>query len=132
MRTRVHQIFASGTSTGADNVANIMVPYSGVIVAAALAVTWQAGASGHTRAELSFQSANQLSTNDATSQIIRVDDRVAIEVGGGEAFAVECVAERDLVGLAIPIDSISKVYAHILVGGNVAWTLCGQLYIATR
>lgn len=122
---RVHQIYAAASSTGGDNVANIMVPYKGMIVAASLVVV--SGTAAAINAELSFQSANQLTQNDATSILIS-----AMWNGAATAPDVECVASGFVNGVAIPVDSISKIYAHLNVAGSVAWRLKGTLWIHTR
>lgn len=122
---RVHQIYAAATSTGGDNVANIMVPYKGVIVAASLEVI--SNSLQLINAELSFQSANQLTQNDATSILIS-----AMFNGQYTAPEGQCIAKNFVNGVAIPVDSISKIYAHLTIGGAAAWRLKGILWIHTR
>lgn len=124
--TRVHQIYAAATSTGGDNVANIMVPYKGCIVASCIQLVYSV--QGVINAELSFQSANQLIQNDATSQIVSTMGQLISTGTADSGYQFTTMVS----GVAIPIDSISKVYAHVSASASGAWRLKGTLWIHCR
>lgn len=127
MQTRLHQIYASGNSAGGDNVANIMVPYSGTIVAVQFSICSAQITS--TKGEISFQSTNQLEVNDPTQILVSASNDFAdLDTTG----ALSARAQSFVVGIAVPINSISKLYMHLKFGGAVTWFAKANIYIATK
>jgi len=111
--TSVHQLYAAATSTGGDAVASLIVPVASRIVAIRCILT-AAAAGAIQRAEISLQSTNQFTTNDAR----QVVHSVMLDIGAGQGD----VASFPQVLCDVPVTEMDRIYAHVLMT-SAAWRL---------
>lgn len=123
MTTRTLQLHATATSTGGDAVCNVMVPQKGRIVAVHFEIYTTGVVTLY--GELSTQSTNQNTTNDASNVIAFCMNSIAQADATG---TIVNTAKTTVQGISIPIDPIQKVYAHLTLSGSAVWRLRALLY----
>lgn len=116
------QLYAAATSTGGDSLAYVMIPKAGRIVAVTLGIYCASTGATPIRAEISLQSTNQLTTNDARNVIfstVRDQNDATMSIPGPQ------------IQTDIPVTEMDRVFLHATFGTSTAWRLVGQILLRT-
>ena len=116
--TSTHQLYASATSVGGDAIAQAIIPVSGRIVAVQMDID-AAAAAAHIRGEMSLQSTNQFTVNDARNILISI----AIDAGNYGSNRVPMQIHCD-----VPVTEMDRVYIHYS-GTSAFWRIVGLFWL---
>lgn len=112
------QFYAAATSVGGDAVATVMIPVAGRISMLHVGGRFAAGCLT-VRLEISLQSTNQFTTNDARNVLFSF---------AGDLGSSQMLQSPAWLPMDVPVTEMDRIYLHY-AGTSAAWLIVGGVWL---